>query len=93
MSERGRAHIFVLGSVQGVFFRSDTAQKAKSLGLRGWVKNLSDGRVEAVFEGDEERIKEIIQWLKKGSTFAKVDRIEIERGEYRGEFQGFKIIY
>jgi len=60
MKEKIRAHILVSGIVQGVFFRANTAEKARELSLLGWVKNLPDGRVEAVFEGEKEKIEEII---------------------------------
>lgn len=89
----GRAHIFVSGRVQGIFFRSNTAEKAKELGITGWVRNLDNNRVEAVFEGEEDKIKEIIEWVKKGPTFARVNGVEILWEDYRGEFKNFEIKY
>lgn len=89
----GRAHIFVSGLVQGVFFRSNTAKKAKELRLTGWVTNLPDGRVEATFEGEKEKIEKILEWAKRGPEWARVDKIEIEWEEYRGQFEDFEIKY
>lgn len=60
MSDKDRAHIFVSGRVQGIFFRSSTQKKARELGLTGWVRNLQDGRVEAVFEGEKDKIEKMI---------------------------------
>lgn len=72
-----RAHLFITGRVQGVFYRAFTKEVADSLGLKGWVRNLRDGRVEAVFEGDEDRISIAIERCKEGPPYAKVDNIEI----------------
>lgn len=88
-----RVHIFVSGFVQGVFFRSNTVEKAKESEITGWVRNLEDGRVEAVFEGEKERVAEIIEWAKRGPAFAKVDGIEILQEDFRGEFENFEIKY
>ncbi len=91
MSEKARAQILVSGLVQMVFFRSYTRQKARDLGLTGWVKNLADGRVEALFEGDRETIEKMIEWAKKGPPSAQVDGCEVIWQEYKGEFKDFKI--
>jgi acylphosphatase len=88
-----RAHIFVSGRVQGVFFRDSTKRKAKKLGIKGWVKNLPDGRVEAVFEGKKDRVEQIINWAKRGPIFAKVNNLDLEWQEYKGEFSDFEIVY
>jgi len=71
-----RFRVFISGRVQGVFFRIFTQKKAKSLGLSGWVKNLPDGRVEAVFEGEPEMIKQMLNWCDQGSPASQVDKIE-----------------
>jgi len=92
-AEKVRAHIFVSGKVQGVFFREKTRQKAEKLGVFGWVKNLKDGRLEAVFEGDKERVKELVNWARKGPIWAKVNGLELTWEDYRGEFNGFEIGY
>ncbi|MFP4115966.1 MAG: acylphosphatase [Candidatus Aenigmatarchaeota archaeon] len=87
-----RAHVFISGRVQGVTFRASTRRKAEELGVSGWVKNLSDGRVEAVFEGEKETVEEIVEWCHKGPSLAKVDGVEVGREEPRGE-RGFRIKY
>jgi len=89
--EFARAHIFISGIVQGVFFRASTADKAQELELTGWVKNLPDGRVEAVIEGPKDKIEEMIEWMKKGPRLAKVDEVEMVWEEYKGEFGNFEI--
>jgi len=89
----GRAHIFISGFVQGVFFRSNTYQKAKEIGIFGWIRNLGDGRVEAVFEGEKEKVEKIIEWVKGGPERARVDNVEINWEEYREEFDNFEIRY
>jgi len=86
-----RAHVLISGFVTGVNFRFCTSQKANSLGLRGWIRNLDD-KVEVVFEGSEDKVKEMLEWCKKGPSFAKVDDMKIEFSDYKGEFEGFNII-
>ena len=88
-----RAHIFVSGRVQGVFFRVGTRKKANKFGVSGFVRNLSDGRVEAVLEGEKEAVEKVIRWAQKGSFFSKVDNLEIKPEEYRGDIEGFEIRY
>jgi len=90
---RVRAHIFVSGGVQGVFYRSKTRDKAVALGLKGWVRNLSDGRVEAVFEGGRANVEEMIEWCRGGPPFSRVESVEVEWGAYSGEFSSFEVRY
>ncbi len=71
-------HIRIRGLVHGVSFRSSMAQLASDLGVRGWVRNLPDGTVEAFLEGDERRVKRIIDWAKFGPPRARVDKLEVE---------------
>ncbi|MGB9711499.1 MAG: acylphosphatase [Thermodesulfovibrio sp.] len=85
-----RAHLFISGRVQGVFYRAFTQEVAHSLKLNGWVRNLRDGRVEAVFEGDENAISHAIQRCKEGPPYARVDNIEIIWEEPEG-LKGFEI--
>ncbi|ACI20820.1 MULTISPECIES: acylphosphatase [Thermodesulfovibrio] len=85
-----RAHLFISGRVQGVFYRAFTEEIALSLRLNGWVRNLRDGRVEAVFEGEEEKISIAIQRCKEGPPHARVDNIEIIWEEPEG-LKGFEI--
>ena len=91
MNEKTRVQILVSGLVQKVFFRAYTQQKARELGLTGWVKNLADGRVEALFEGDRENIEKMIEWARKGPPSAQVDDCEVIWQEYKGEFDNFEI--
>jgi acylphosphatase len=88
-----RAHVHVSGRVQGVFFRSNTREKADELGLTGWVRNLQDGRVEAVFEGDDSNVKEMIKWCHTGPSYASVSDLEVDWDKATGEFNSFEIRY
>ena len=84
MSE-ARARVVVRGRVQGVFFRVETRERARSLGLSGWVRNTPDGSVEAVFEGDRERIESMLAWCRRGPSLARVDDVQTEWEEPVGE--------
>jgi len=74
-------------------FRANTYEKAKELQLLGWVRNLPDGRVEIVAEGEKERVEKLIEWAKVGPSLAKVENVQIKWEEYQGEFEDFKIRY
>jgi acylphosphatase len=87
MSE-ARARAVFRGRVQGVFFRAETRDRARSLGLSGWVRNVPDGSVEAVFEGERERIESILDWCRRGPGLAEVDDVDVEWEQPRGE-EGF----
>lgn len=87
-----RSHIIVSGRVQGVFFRSRTEAKARKIGVAGWVRNLRDGRVEAVFEGDREAVEEMVSFCKTGPPGALVEDIEVRWEAYTGEYRDFTII-
>ncbi len=86
-----RVHVFVSGRVQGVFFRQKTKQQAESFGVTGWVRNLPDGRVEAVFEGEEEAVKALVEYCHHGPSYARVTNIDASWEDYRGEFSDFKM--
>ena len=73
-----RAHVRVHGSVQGVFFRVETRDRARSLGISGWVRNLRDGAVEAVFEGPEERVESMVEWCRRGPAGARVQSVDVD---------------
>jgi acylphosphatase len=88
-----RVHVFVSGMVQGVSFRYYTGEKARELGVKGWVKNLADGRVEIVAEGEEERLRELIEFCRKGEFGAEIEKVEVKWGEFKGEFEGFERRY
>jgi acylphosphatase len=87
-----RAHVFFEGLVQGVFFRANTKRCADSLELTGWIKNTHDGRVEAVFEGEERKVHQAIEWCVSKQPYAKVEGKEIVTSEPTGEFEIFSII-
>ncbi len=86
---KARAHVFVSGRVQGVFFRQKTKQQAQSLGVKGWVRNLPDGRVEAVFEGEEDAVKALVEYCHHGPSYSRVENVEVNYESYSGEFIGF----
>lgn len=88
-----RAHIYIYGRVQGVFFRSTTKEWADELGVTGWVRNLPDGRVEAVIEGDKEKVSELIDLMKKGPPLAIVEKIDVKWEKYKGEYKLFIVKY
>jgi len=88
---KAKVRIFVSGRVQGVFFRANTRDKANELGLKGWVRNLPDGRVEVVAEGERPALKRLIEFCRKGPEGAKVENIEIEWEEPGNEFETFEI--
>jgi acylphosphatase len=80
-----RVHVRIRGRVQGVFFRAEARARAESLGLAGWITNAQDGSVEAVFEGDEERVDSMVAWCRRGPSGARVDDVEVEAEEPTGE--------
>ena len=80
-----RARVVIRGRVQGVFFRAETRDRARSLGLRGWVRNVPDGTVEAVFEGERERIESLLVWCRRGPALADVDDVEVHWESPEGE--------
>ncbi len=86
-----RAHLHILGRVQGVSFRYFTLQEAQSVGVFGWVRNLWDGRVEALFEGSEAAVDHMVQWCHQGPPSAVVDDVEIAWEEPTGEFSNFRV--
>lgn len=83
-----RARVVIRGRVQGVFFRAEAAERARSLGLAGWVRNNRDGTVEAVFQGDRDRIESMVAWCRRGPAAASVEDVEVEWTEIRDE-RGF----
>jgi len=88
-----RAHVIFEGRVQGVFFRANTKKRADELGVYGWIRNLQNGAVEGVFEGEREKIKALIEWCRKNQPYATIDDVEVEWKEFRKEFNKFKIRY
>ncbi len=90
---RVEAHVLISGKVQGVWFRANTKEKARQLNIKGWVRNLPDGRVEAVFQGEKEMVEEMIKWCYKGPPLAEVENVEVEWKEPEEEFEDFSILY
>jgi acylphosphatase len=88
-----RVHVRITGRVQGVWFRANTCKKARSLGLVGWVRNLPDGRVEAVFEGEKVAAEAMLNWCRTGTPPARVDHLESENEIPTGAFTDFDIVY
>jgi acylphosphatase len=88
-----RAHVIVHGFVQGVWFRQSTKDEAMRLGVGGWVRNLPNGDVEALFEGEKKKVEEIIGWCHRGPSGAQVSSVDISWEPYRREFRHFDIRY
>jgi len=91
--ENVRVHVIIEGRVQGVLFRHHTQEVASRLGLKGWVKNRPDGNVEAIFEGNPEKVNQIIRWCHQGPSQAKVTKVRQMWEDYRGEFNDFSVSY
>ena len=88
-----RARVIIHGIVQGVFFRASTREEAIRLGVGGWVRNLSDGTVQALFEGEKKKVEAIIGWCHKGPPGARVSTVDIFWEPYKGEHKQFDIRY
>lgn len=90
--EKIRARVFVSGRVQGVFYRAETIREAKRIGgLTGWARNLPDGRVEVICEGDKGNVEKLISWLWQGPEYAQVTDVEVIWEKATGEFSNFDI--
>jgi len=88
-----RVRVFIKGRVQGVFFRQALKVKAKQKNVFGCVKNLTDGRVEAILEGDEENVNNLVEWCHGGPANARVEDIEIRNEKFSNEFSKFDVLY
>ena len=88
-----RVHLIVHGRVQGVFFRTTTVDVASNLGLKGYAKNMPDGTVEVVAEGPEDKLKELIEFCKKGPESANVNKVDVKFEEPKNEFDNFGVKY
>lgn len=86
-----RAHVYISGSVQGVGFRESARRKAKELGLGGWIENLPDGRVEAVFEGSPDDVRRMTQWCEQGPSYATVEEVEVREEDAGSDLRGFEV--
>lgn len=90
MSDRTRAHVYVTGKVQGVYFRATTRDEAERHDVDGWVRNLGDGRVEAVFEAPGDDVEEMVEFCHEGSSAARVADVEVMYEEPQGA-EGFRV--
>jgi acylphosphatase len=88
-----RVHVYVSGKVQGVYFRQTTMDEAQNLGVCGWVKNLPDGRVEAVFQGGEAAVKALVNFCARGPKGASVTNVTTSWEPFKEEFDSFEIVY
>ena len=86
-----RVHLFISGRVQGVGFRAFTQRNALQLQLAGWVRNLDDGRVEAVIAGPQDKVAGLLKLLERGPRGARVEKTEATEEVYQGEFETFKV--
>lgn len=86
-----QVHFLASGLVQGVFYRASTEAEARRLGLVGWVRNLQDGRVEAIAEGPTEALEALLAWARKGPPAARVDALAVSWFEPTGGFDGFGV--
>lgn len=93
MNSKVRAHVVVTGRVQGVYFRYATREEANMRGVKGWVRNLREGGVEVVFEGEKTKVEELLDFCHYGPPEAKVSSVKVTRGVYTGEFKVFSIRY
>ena len=91
--EQQRVRILVSGKVQGVFFRQALKVIAKKNNVCGWVRNLSDKRVEAILEGDNTSVNSVIKWIRIGPANSRVDDIEVSNEEFKNEFSMFEVLY
>lgn len=91
--ENLRAHVVIQGFVQGVYFRASTRDEAVRLGVGGWVRNLPDGSVEALFEGEKKKVEEIVAWCYNGPAGAKVMKVDLKWETYKGEYKHFDVRY
>ncbi|MDF9391387.1 MULTISPECIES: acylphosphatase [Methylococcus] len=87
-----RVHVLVAGRVQGVWYRASAARKASELGLTGWVRNLPDGRVELVAEGDAESVDALLVWCRHGPPLARVAGLDVRETAVTGEFAEFAVL-
>ena len=88
-----KVRVIVTGRVQGVWFRGSTCDKARALGVKGYVRNQADGSVEFVAEGEDAMVDELVRWARQGPSVARVDNIKVDILPYKDEYQDFRIGY
>jgi acylphosphatase len=86
-----KVHVYISGRVQGVFFRAETQRTAVTLNLTGWVSNMETGGVEAIFEGEDKAVDQMLAWCRSGPPAARVDHLDISEEPYAGDLLSFKI--
>jgi acylphosphatase len=89
--DRVRAEIVVKGRVQGVFFRASAQQEGLQLGLTGEVRNLPDGNVEAIVEGEKSAVDDFVAWCRRGPPSAEVEEVQVKLRPPRNEFRTFTV--
>lgn len=92
-SEQVRAHVLIAGRVQGVSFRAYARDKARAANVEGWIRNLPDGRVEAVFEGSRPAVQRLVSWCYSGPAHAHVEKVEVTWEQPTGKEGGFSIVW
>ena len=93
MEPNVRARLLIAGRVQGVAFRWETQRAAQRCQVGGWVRNLPDGRVEAVIEGPRPQVNDLVDWCRQGPAIARVDSLDIQWEDFSGDFTSFEITY
>jgi acylphosphatase len=93
MNEKICVRAVISGRVQGVFFRMETQKAAECIGVFGWVRNKRDGTVEALFEGDKDRVDRILEWCRKGPPLSEVMDVSVSEEEFTGSYNRFEITY
>lgn len=91
--DKRRVHVWISGRVQGVFFRAFTRDAAYRSKVAGWVRNLPDGSVEAVFEGHSDAVSTMLEWCHEGSPLSRVQAVQVREEAYSGEFTSFRITH
>ncbi len=92
MTHRARVSLFISGTVQGVNFRYHTYEEARRLGVSGWVRNLDDGRVEVLAEGERRRLEALVAWCRRGPRLAAVEGVEASWQPYAGDLVAFEVL-
>ncbi len=94
MAQQVRAHAVIHGRVQGVWFRMETRQAAERIGnLTGWVRNVPDGTVEALIEGDKKNVEKLLEWCRQGPPLARVDRVDVAWDHPTGDLPDFDVTF
>ena len=93
MADNKSVRLIISGKVQGVFFRVETQKAARDFGVTGWVRNLADGTVEALAEGERSNVDALIDWCHQGPPMSRVDRVDVATRDFSGEYDSFEVTY